>query len=254
VRTATRTRLALPAGQLELLDVRGETPALLLLHEGLGSIGLWRTFPHELAVATGCRTIAFSRFGHGRSGPAPSPRTGAFMHEEALEVLPAVIDRLELDLPLLVGHSDGASIALIYASNHPLRGVVAIAPHVFVEERCVRGIERTREAYLRTGLRERLAAHHRDPDAVFYGWSDVWLDSEFRSWDIRELIPRVKCPMLLVQGERDQYATMAQLDAIQEAARAPVERVHLDADHSPHLERRRETIAAVARFVERIGQ
>ena len=251
MRTAT---LALRGGELELLDVAGETPALLLLHEGLGSIGLWRTFPHELAAATGCRTIAYSRFGHGRSDPAPNPRTGAFMHEEALEVLPAVIDRLELELPLLVGHSDGASIALIYASSHRLHGVVAIAPHVFVEERCLQGIARTREAYLRTGLRERLAAHHRDPDAVFYGWCDVWLDPEFRSWDIRELIPRIECSMLLIQGERDQYATMAQLDAIEQAARAPVERVHLDADHSPHLERRRETVAAVAPFVERIGR
>ena len=242
--------------RVEYAEIAGEPreAALLFLHEGLGSTGLWQDFPARVAQATGRRALVYSRFGHGASDPPPARRTPAFMHEEARAVLPQLLEAWGVEEPVLVGHSDGASIALIYASSHRLHGVVAIAPHVFVEERCLQGIARTREAYLRTGLRERLAAHHRDPDAVFYGWCDVWLDPEFRSWDIREMIPRIECSMLLIQGERDQYATMAQLDAIEQAARAPVERVHLDADHSPHLERRRETVAAVAAFVERIGR
>jgi pimeloyl-ACP methyl ester carboxylesterase len=243
--------LALPGGELELLDIPGDPTAatLVLLHEGLGSVELWRGFPHALAAATGCRTVAFSRYGHGRSDPPPEARTPRFMHEEALELLPDLIARLNLRAPVLVGHSDGASIALIHAANHPVRGVVAIAPHAFVEEMCLREIRRVREAYLETELRERMARHHRDPDAAFYGWNDVWLDPDFRAWDIREMLTRIECPILLIQGERDQYGTMAQLDAIEHAAGGTVQRVHLDCQHAPHLERRDETIASIARFV-----
>lgn len=246
------TRLALPGGDLELLDIPGEEPVLVLLHEGLGSVGLWRSFPQDLAARTGCRTIAFSRYSHGQSDPGPKPRTPAFMHEEALEVLPAVIDRFYLESPVLLGHSDGASIALIYASGHALRALVAVAPHVFVEEKCLRQIRRTRDAYRESGLRERFARHHRDPDGTFYGWADVWLDPSFAEWDIRDLLPSIECPMLLIQGEHDQYGTMAQLDAIEHATHSSVDRVQLDADHWPYLERPRETLDAVARFLERV--
>ena len=243
--------LTLSTGRLELLDIPGDPdePALMLMHEGLGSVGLWRGFPERLAAATGRRTVAFSRFGHGQSDPPPRPRTPSFMHEEALDVLPDLLAGLGLTDPVLVGHSDGASIALIYAAHHPVRGVVAIAPHVFVEDMCLEEIRHAREGYVDGGLRERLARHHRDPDAAFFGWNDVWLDPEFPNWSITDELERISCPLLLIQGERDQYGTMAQLDAIEQRATGPVRRVHLDCQHSPPTEMPRETIAAIAQFV-----
>ena len=245
--------LRMPDGTaLELLEIPSldaEAPTLVLLHEGLGSARLWRDFPRAVAAATGCGTIAFSRYGHGRSDPPPAPRTPRFMHEEALDVLPVVLRELEAADPVLVGHSDGASIALIYAAEHRVRALVAIAPHVFVEEICLAEIRRARQAYGREGLRDRMARYHRDPDAAFYGWNDVWLDPEFRAWDISDSVARIECPILLIQGERDRYGTMAQLDAVERLARGPVERVHLDCGHAPHLERPEETLEAVAGFV-----
>ena len=221
----------------------------MLLHEGLGSVGLWRGFPERLAGATGRRTVAFSRFGHGQSDPPPKPRTPSFMHEEAREVLPALLAELGIEDPVLVGHSDGASIALIYAAEHEVSAVVAIAPHVFVEDMCLREIRRARDTYEAGELRERMARHHRDPDAAFYGWNDVWLDPAFPEWSITDLIAGISCPLLLIQGERDQYGTMAQLDAIEQRAAGTVRRVHLDCDHSPPTELPGETVAAIAQFV-----
>jgi pimeloyl-ACP methyl ester carboxylesterase len=200
-------------------------------------------------MATGRRTVAFSRYGHGQSDPPAKPRTPAFMHEEALEVLPELLADLKLPTPVLVGHSDGASIALIYAAHHPVEAVVAIAPHVFVEDICIREIEQARSAYEAGGLKERMARHHRDPDAAFYGWNDVWLDPEFPQWEITTELERITCPLLLIQGERDQYGTMAQLDAIEQRARGPITRVHLHCQHSPPTERPEETVAAIAAFL-----
>ena len=241
----------LQGGGLELVDIPGLSGAtpLVLLHEGLGSVGLWRGFPQQLAAATGRRTVAFSRYGHGQSDPPPRRRAPAFMHEEALEVLPELLAELAIRRPVLVGHSDGASIALIHAADHPVRAVVAIAPHVFVEDKCLREIERARQVYLAGDLRERMARHHRDPDAAFFGWNDVWLDPEFPQWDITAEVERVTCPLLLIQGEHDQYGTMAQLDAIEQRARGPVTRVHLDCGHSPPTEEPEATIDAIAGFL-----
>jgi pimeloyl-ACP methyl ester carboxylesterase len=241
--------VALAGGAVEVVDIPGREPALLLMHEGLGSVGLWRSFPYELAEATGHRVVAFSRHGHGQSDPPPKPRTPSFMHEEARDVVPELIAALGLEDPVLVGHSDGASIALIYAAWHPARAVVAIAPHVFVEEMCLREIRRARDAYANAVLRDALARHHRDPDAAFFGWNDVWLDPEFAAWDIRPLLPRIQCPLRLIQGVRDQYGTMAQLDAIASAVAGPVSRVELDCRHSPPVERPDETVAAIRAFL-----
>ena len=243
--------LTLTAGTLELLDLPGEAdkPPLVLLHEGLGSVLLWRGFPERLADATGRRTVAFSRYGHGQSDPPPKPRTPAFMHEEAREVLPALFSELGLEDPVLVGHSDGASIALIYAAENAVSAVVAIAPHVFVEEMCLREIRRARDTYATSGLRERMARHHRDPDAAFFGWNDVWLDPAFPEWSITDLIAGIACPLLLIQGERDQYGTMAQLNAIEQRAGSTVRRVHLDCQHSPPTELPDQTTAAIVEFV-----
>jgi pimeloyl-ACP methyl ester carboxylesterase len=245
-------RLRLPGGSLELVEIPAAAPdghTFVLLHEGLGSVGLWRGFPRALAAATGGRTIAFSRYGHGRSDPPASARTPRFMHEEALDVLPSVLREVGAEEPVLVGHSDGASIALIYAAVHAPHAVVAMAPHVFVEELCLKEIRRAREAYVEQGLRERMAHHHRDPDAAFYGWNDVWLDPEFRAWDITDSVARIECPLLLIQGERDQYGTMAQLDAIERRARGPVARVHLGCQHAPHLEQPEQALEQIRGFV-----
>lgn len=245
------TTLSIAGGELELLDIPGDPdkPPFVLLHEGLGSVGLWRGFPEHLAAATGRRTVVFSRFGHGQSDPPPKPRTPEFMHEEALEVLPEVLDALGVAEPVLVGHSDGASIALIFAADHPVHAVVAIAPHVFVEDVCLTEIRRAREAYETSDLRERMARHHRDPDAAFFGWNDVWLHPDFPRWDITDVVARIECPLLLIQGERDQYGTMAQLDAIEQRAAGLVYRVHVDCEHSPPSELPDETIDTIAQFV-----
>jgi len=247
-----RATLTLPTGELELLEFPGnpDEAALVLLHEGLGSVGLWRGFPERLAAATGRRTVAFSRYGHGQSDAPPNPRTPSFMHEEALEVLPELLADLGLAQPVLVGHSDGASIALIYAAHHPVSAVVAIAPHVFVEEMCLVEIRYARDAYEAGELRDKMARHHRDPDAAFFGWNGVWLDPEFPNWSITDELERISCPLLLIQGERDQYGTMAQLDAIERLAAGPVRRLHLDCQHSPPTELPEETAQAIAGFVD----
>ncbi|MEA2169769.1 MAG: hypothetical protein QOF76_3069, partial [Solirubrobacteraceae bacterium] len=164
--------VSLSGGRIETLDIPGAAgPPIVLLHEGLGSVGLWRDFPSRLADATGVRVVAFSRYGHGQSDPPPRPRTPRFMHEEAREALPELLSALDIADPVLVGHSDGASIALIHAAEHPVRAVVAIAPHVFVEDICLQEIRTVRTVYEEQALRERMARHHRDPDAAFYGWN-----------------------------------------------------------------------------------
>jgi pimeloyl-ACP methyl ester carboxylesterase len=230
-------------------------PPLVFLHEGLGSIELWRGFPRAVAEATGRRALVYSRHGHGRSATvAGRSRSPAYMHDEALTVLPELLDRLVIERPLLVGHSDGASIALIYtgAGRGPVSGLVLLAPHVFVEDRSVEGIEAARVSYLTTDLPARMARYHDDADVTFWGWNDVWLSPEFRSWNIEAHLPGVRCPVLLVQGEDDEYGTLAQLDAIErQVARGRVERLVLpECRHAPHLDRPTETTAAVVAFVE----
>jgi pimeloyl-ACP methyl ester carboxylesterase len=241
--------------RLEVLDLPGD-PArapLLLLHEGLGSVRLWKDFPAALAAATGARVVAYSRFGHGDSDPPPRPRTPRFMHEEALEVVPALLAALGIAEPVLVGHSDGASIALIHAADHPVRAVVAMAPHVFVEEVCLTEIRAARREYETGGLRERMARHHDDVDAAFRGWCDVWLDPAFREWSIESDAAGVTAPVLLIQGEQDPYGTLAQIDRIQARVHGPVERLVLPgAGHSPHLEAPEAVVAAIAAFAARL--
>jgi pimeloyl-ACP methyl ester carboxylesterase len=239
----------LPGGELEVVEIPGKDPPLLLLHSGLGSARLWDQFPDALAKRTGCRIVAFSRHGHGASAPPPKPRTPRFMHEEARSVLPELLARAGLENPVLIGHSDGASVALIYAADNHVPGLVAIAPHVFVEEVCVSEIARVRESYVSGELKQRMQSHHRDPDAAFFGWSEVWLDPEFRKWDIRELVACVDAPMLLIQGTADQFGTLTQLDEIERLAPGPVQRLQLDCRHAPFVQRAEETVDAVARFI-----
>jgi pimeloyl-ACP methyl ester carboxylesterase len=240
--------------RLECVRIRGakSAPTLVFLHEGLGSVALWKDFPARVAEATGCPVLVYSRAGYGRSSPAVLPRVPNYMHVEALTVLPALLDRLGIADPVLVGHSDGASIALLHAGSgsRPVRALVALAPHVFVEDMSIASIDEVRRQYETTDLREKLARRHADPDAAFRGWNDIWLAPAFRSWNIEACLPGVRCPLLLIQGSDDEYGSAAQLDAIERQVGGKVARIELaDCRHSPHRDQPEATLAAIADFV-----
>lgn len=245
--------------RIEYRLVPGSTgePPVVLLHEGLGCVALWRDFPDKLARRLGARTFVYSRLGYGQSDPLDGKRTPRFMHEEALHTLPRLLDQFGLDRPLLVGHSDGASIALLHSAlaGRPVAGLVLMAPHVIVEAITVESIARIRRSYdNKPDLRQRLARYHAHVDDAFLGWADVWLDPAFRSWDIRAEVARVAAPMLVIQGEDDECGTLAQVDAIAAAATAPVSRLVLaNCRHSPHRDQERAVLDAIAAFCQRIG-
>lgn len=228
---------------------------MLLLHEGLGSVSTWRDVPRRLSDACGREVIAYSRLGYGASDPARLPRPVAFMHDEAFDHLSRLLDALALDRVVLLGHSDGGSIALLHAARHPGRvaALVLEAPHVFVEDLSVQSIARMRTAYEQTDLRERLARHHgQNVDVAFRGWNDVWLDPAFRAWNIEACLPQVTCPMLVLQGLDDEYGTPAQVAAIEAQAGGPVEAHLLErCGHAPHRDRPDAFFALVPPFVAR---
>lgn len=230
-------------------------PTLVFLHEGLGSLAMWKDFPEQAAGRCGCDAVVYSRLGYGASDPVRWPRQPDFMHREALEVLPRLLDGLVIQRPVLVGHSDGGSIALICAGAgaRPLTGVVSMAAHVMVEDVTVESIAAARRAYEQGDLRARLARYHADVDATFRGWSDIWLRPDFRRWSIEEFLPRIACPVLAIQGEDDEYGTRAQLDRI--AAAVPdAEVLELrDCRHSPHRDQPEAVLAAIEAFVDRIA-
>ncbi len=231
-------------------------PTLVLLHEGLGCVAMWKEFPQELAERSGYGVLVYSRPGYGQSDPVALPRPPTYMHEEAREVLPAVLDQAGTRKAILVGHSDGASIAAIYAGSRQdfrVRGLALIAPHFFVEDVSVTSIEAARDAYETGDLRARLAKYHRDVDVAFRGWNGAWLDQNFRSWRIDEFLPYIRVPILIVQGEDDEYGTRAHVAVAQEETYCPVEVLMLPgARHSPQVDRPEETLAAIAEFVRRV--
>lgn len=237
----------------------GADPAapLVFLHEGLGSVAMWRDWPDQLCAATGRAGLVFSRRGYGRSSPVPDVRGSGclapdYMHREAWEVLPALLARLGIERPVLVGHSDGGSIALLHASRFPVTACIVMAPHVIVEDVSVAAITQARDAYA-AGLRERLARYHADVDVAFWQWNDVWLSDAFRSFDIREECRAITAPLLAIQGEDDPYGTMAQIDEI--ASRAPQTRLLKlpDCGHSPHKDRPLVVEQAILEFLQDAG-
>ena len=232
------------------------SPTLVLLHEGLGSVDAWKEFPRRLAERTGYGILAYSRPGYGRSDPVPVPRPLTYMHDEAREVLPAVLDQAKIRKAILVGHSDGASIAAIHAGSTQdfrVRGLVLIAPHFFVEDMGLQSIEAARQAYESGGLRNRLAKYHRDVDIAFWGWNKAWLDPAFRSWRIDEHLAYIRVPILVIQGRDDTYGTPAQVETAERETYCPVEVVLLEAaGHAPQVDRPEETLAAVSAFVRRV--
>ena len=231
-------------------------PTIVMLHEGLGCVGLWGAFPEQLAAATGVGVFVYSRAGYGRSSPGPLPRPLSFMDEEALEVLPRVLAAIGFQRGILFGHSDGASIATIYAGSiqdHRVRGLVLMAPHFFTEEMGLAEIRRAREAFTAGILRDKLKRWHADVDGAFRSWIEPWLNPEFQKWDITEALGYIRVPILMVQGAEDQYGTLKQIEAAKEECFCPVEVAILPgARHSPHRDAPEATLAAVADFINRL--
>jgi pimeloyl-ACP methyl ester carboxylesterase len=230
-----------------------EAPTLVLLHEGLGCVAMWRDFPAALAERTGCGVFVYSRPGYGASDPVPLPRATTYMHEEAA-LLPAVLDGAGVGKCILVGHSDGGSIAVVHTGSRQdfrVRGLALLAPHFFVEAMTVAAIAETKRTYEQGDLRRRLARYHQHVDAAFYGWADPWL--AFRGWSIEAELAHVRVPILIVQGADDPYGSAAQIERAHAVAYCPVEAVMLDAcAHSPHLDQPAATRDAVAAFVARV--
>ena len=241
---------------------KAAAPLIVFLHEGLGSVAMWKDFPQRLCEAAGCRGLVYSRPGYGRSTPRAAEEAWGldFMHRQAQQVLPALLEALGIDAatqrPWLLGHSDGGSIALLYAASHPerLAGTIVLAPHILVENLSVSSIEKVRAAYLETDLRQRLARHHDSPDSTFWGWNDIWLKPAFKHWSIEEEINTIRCPLLAVQGLDDEYGTLAQVHGI--ACRVQqTELLELaDCGHSPHRDQAEQLITAITAFIQRQPQ
>lgn len=228
-------------------------PTLVFLHEGLGSLALWKTFPADVVAATGCPALVYSRYGYGRSDKLDAPRAVDYMHREALEVLPEVLGQFGIDNPILIGHSDGASIALLYAGagKWPVRGLVAMAPHVFVEDITLQSIAQAKVSFETTDLAAKLGQYHDDVASTFRGWNDIWLHPDFRRWNIEAYLPAVTCPVLLLQGEADQFGSPAQVKAIaRQVSGGSRIRMLADCGHAPHVDRKDATVAAIGEFVE----
>ena len=229
---------------------------IVMLHEGLGCLALWRDFPAKLVEATGHGVFAFSRAGYGQSDPAELPRPLDYMTREAIGVLPKVLDAIGLRRGILLGHSDGATIAAIYAGSvedFRVRGLVLMAPHFFTEEMGLKEIARAKETFASTDLRERMAKYHRDPEATFRGWNDAWLAPGFKTWNVADVIDYLRIPVLAIQGRQDQYGTAAQIEEIDSRIYSPLDVEWIDnCQHSPHFDQQDKTLAAVADFAWRL--
>ena len=231
-------------------------PTLILLHEGLGSAGMWGDFPEKLAAATGFGVFAYSRVGYGQSSPAALPRTLDFMHVEARQTLPRLLDAIGFQQGILVGHSDGASIAAIYGGSvqdRRVRGLVLMAPHFIVEDVTMAAIVAIRKAFDTTEVRARFQRWHADADATVRGWSDVWLNNDVRAWDLREDLAYIRVPILIIQGEHDDFGTVRQIEIAREECTCPVDVLLMpDVKHIPHREAPDATLAAIAGFCSRL--
>ncbi|MFZ0706296.1 MAG: alpha/beta hydrolase [Candidatus Korobacteraceae bacterium] len=245
--------------QLETLLIEASdagAPTVVMLHEGLGSIALWKDFPQRLGERTGCGVLAYSRYGHGNSDRLLEKRPVTFMHHEAQVVLPHVLNAFGIERPILFGHSDGGSIALIYAGTFPEspRALMLEAPHVFVEDLSVKSIAAAKVNFQTTDFREKLAKYHAHVDETFWGWNDIWLDPAFRSWNIEEYLDTIRCSVLCLQGEQDEYGTPAQVQAVR--SRVPDTEIVMLANckHSLHRDQREKTLDVIESFCARYTQ
>lgn len=235
---------------------QGRSDTLVFLHEGLGSVAGWRDYPAKIAAATGWRILVYSRRGYGQSDPISGPRRVDFMHDEGRGVLPVMLDRLGIERPVLIGHSDGGSIALIHAggTDRPVRGVITLAAHVFVEDLTIAGIVDAKKAFETTDLGQRLGRVHKDVASAFWGWNDIWLHPDFRAWNIEEFLPKIRCPVLAIQGVDDQYGTPGQVDTIVRGVGAKARGLMIEnCRHAPHREAETVTTGAIIDFVASLG-
>lgn len=233
-----------------------DAPTIVLLHEGLGSVSTWRAFPERLAHATHARVFVYSRAGYGQSAPVRLPRPVDYLRREAIDVLPKLLDAIGFRRGILLGHSDGGSIAAIYAGStqdHRVRGLVLIEPHFFVEEFNLASIRKIANEYKTTDLRTRLARHHVDPDATMQGWLDFWLNPEFKSFDMRDELQHIRVPILFIKGENDPYGTVAQIQVAEAECYCPVEATIVpNARHAPHHDQPETTMALITDFINRL--
>lgn len=230
-----------------------EHPVIVFLHEGLGSLAMWKDYPAHFCTAHGFRGLVFSRYGYGNSTARPADERWLpdFMHRQAIEVLPALFAQLGVERPWLFGHSDGGSIALLYAAHFPdqVSGVVAVAPHIFVEDVSIANISAAREAYLKGDLRSRLGRYHADVDSAFWGWNDIWLDPAFRDWNIEDELGSINCPVIAIQGEGDEYGTLEQVHGIVRRYRSARLSVLAECGHSPHRDQPAALSREAAQFI-----
>jgi pimeloyl-ACP methyl ester carboxylesterase len=235
-----------------------QAPTIVMLHEGLGCVALWRDFPKRVAQRTGMGVFVWSRQGYGQSDPADLPRPLDFMTREALDVLPHVLDQIGFRRGILFGHSDGATIAAIYAgsvSDHRVRGLMLMAPHFFTEPAGLAAIEQAHHDFDTGTMKARMGKYHRDPEATFRGWNDAWLAAGFKDWNVAEVIDYLRVPVLAIQGAQDQYGTLAQIHEIEARIYSPLEIEILDdCRHAPHFEQTKQTLDAVVEFTDRLGR
>ena len=250
---ANRGEVVVDGKRLETLSFAavGNMPTIVMLHEGLGSVSLWKDFPELVARATGCGVLAYSRYGHGKSERLREKHSPDFMHHQGKVVLPALLEELGIERPILLGHSDGGSISIIYAAALTnSRALILEAPHVFVEDLTVASIAKIRTTYQTTDLPQKLGRHHEHVDEAFWGWNDIWLDPAFRDWNIEDCLDAIRCPVLVIQGEQDEYGTLAQIAAIQQRVAHAQALVLKNCGHSPHRDQPAATLEAIAKFVE----
>lgn len=237
-------------------------PTLAFLHEGLGSVSMWRDFPADVAEAAGCRALVYSRWGNGASEPITTPRAVDYLYDEALKSLPEVLIKLAVREPILIGHSDGGSISLIYAGSGaangagpPPKAMILLAPHVFVEEISVAGTREAKAMFENGELGQRLRRHHDDAEGMFRAWSDIWRHPDFFSWNIEEYLANISCPILVIQGQDDEYGSRKQVESIVARSGGPVDVLMLEnCGHSPHREMREAVLAAATAFVDKITE
>jgi pimeloyl-ACP methyl ester carboxylesterase len=240
--------------EIALYPPDGLDATLVMLHEGLGSVAMWKDFPKRVAKATGCGVLVYSRYGHGKSERLAEKRSIDFMHHEAKVVLSELLAQNGIQRLILFGHSDGASIALIYAGTWPerVRGLILEAPHVFVEEFGLRSTRAIRKLYESGDLAKKLSRYHDHVDQMFRGWNDIWLDPRFRDWNIEEYLGAITCPTLVIQGEDDEYGTLAHVEAIQRRLPDTQALILPNCGHSPHRDQRDLTLAAISKFVAKL--
>jgi pimeloyl-ACP methyl ester carboxylesterase len=231
-------------------------PTIVMLHEGLGSVAHWKDFPSRLAEETGASIFVYSRYGHGNSDPLREPRSPSYMHYEAQIVLPEILDKAGIERPVLLGHSDGASIAILYAGMFPASaaGLVLEAPHVFVEDITVSSIAQARVLYTETDLPQKLGRYHAHVDSLFWGWNNIWLDARFRAWNIESFLDSIRCPILVLQGAQDEYGTAAQIEAIQRRVASSSAVIFNNCKHAPHRDQCEAALSAINQFLPTVSR